>query len=106
MQVDVLIVGQGLCGTMLSWFLHKEGKSYVVVDNGSENSSSKVAAGIINPVTGRRYVRSWMVEAFMDFAQLTYGELGEYLDAPMLFQKSVIDFFPSPQMRNAFVDRI
>jgi len=106
MQVDVLIIGQGLCGTMLSWFLHKEGKSYAVVDNGAENSSSKAAAGIINPVTGRRYVTSWMAEELLDFAQLTYKELGAYLGTPLLYVKSIIDFFPSPQMRNAFVERI
>jgi glycine/D-amino acid oxidase-like deaminating enzyme len=106
MQVDVLIIGQGLCGTMLSWHLHKEGKSFMVIDNGAEDSSSKVAAGIINPVTGRRYVTSWMAEELLDFAQLTYRELSEYLGTPLLYAKSIIDFFPSPQMRNAFVDRI
>ncbi|MGZ5190825.1 MAG: FAD-dependent monooxygenase, partial [Flavisolibacter sp.] len=55
MQVDYLIIGQGICGTMLSWFLHKEGKTCIVIDDDNQNSSSKIAAGIINPVTGRRY---------------------------------------------------
>lgn len=106
MQTDVLIIGQGLCGTMLSWQLQKEGKSFIVLDEGAENSSSRVAAGIINPVTGRRYAITWMIEHLLDFAQMTYEELGQYLDAKIFYQKSVIDFFPSPQMRNAFVDRI
>jgi glycine/D-amino acid oxidase-like deaminating enzyme len=106
MQVDVLIVGQGLCGTALSSALHKEGKSFLVIDDDAKNSSSKVAAGIINPVTGRRYVTTWMIEELVDFAQATYKDLGDYLDTQLLFQKSIIDFFPSPQMRNAFVDRI
>lgn len=106
MQTDVLIVGQGLCGTMLSWQLHKEGRSFIVIDDAAENSSSKVAAGIINPVTGRRYVNTWMVEELLDFAKIAYKELGDYLGTQLLFHKSIIDFFPSPQMRNAFVDRI
>lgn len=106
MGVDVLIVGQGLCGTLLSWALHKEGKTYLVIDNGAENTSSKIAAGIINPVTGRRYVTTWMIEQLMDYAKIVYKELGNYLDTQLIFPKSIIDFFPSPQMRNAFVDRI
>ena len=106
MQTDFLLVGQGLCGTLLSWQLFKEGKSFLVIDDGAENSSSKVAAGIINPVTGRRYVHTWMVEELLDFAQLSYKELGDYLGEPLLHHKSIIDFFPSPQMRNAFVGRI
>jgi glycine/D-amino acid oxidase-like deaminating enzyme len=106
MQTDVLIIGQGLSGTLLSWWLHKEGKSFVVIDDGAENTSSKIAAGIINPVTGRRYVNTWMIEELLDFTQIAYKELGDYFDTQFLFHKSVIDFFPSPQMRNAFVDRI
>ncbi|RYZ26866.1 MAG: FAD-binding oxidoreductase [Chitinophagaceae bacterium] len=106
MQTDVLIIGQGLCGTMLSWQLYKEGKNFLVIDDNAENASSKVAAGIINPVTGRRYVHTWMVEELMEFVQIAYKEFGDYLDKQLLNQKSIIDFFPSPQMRNAFVDRI
>lgn len=106
MQTGLLIVGQGICGTLLSWWLHKEGKPFVVIDDGAENTSSKVAAGIINPVTGRRYVRTWMIEELLDFAQSTYAELSTHLDAVLLYQRNVIDFFPSPQMRNAFVERI
>lgn len=106
MQTDVLIVGQGLCGTHLSWCLMNEGKKFIVIDDGSGNSSSKVAAGIINPVTGRRYATTWMVEEVLDFSKTTYTAFGKYLDAELLFHKSVIDFFPTPQMRNSFVDRV
>jgi hypothetical protein len=105
MQVDYVIVGQGICGTMLSWFLYKEGKSYVMIDDDSE-SSSHVAAGIINPVTGRRYVTSWMAEELMSFAMYTYTEMGSMLDSRFIFEKDIIDFFPSTQMRDAFVNRI
>src|SRR5215203_7203668 len=78
MQVDYLIIGQGICGTMLSWFLHKEGKSFLVIDDNNENSSSKIAAGIINPVTGRRYVTTWMIDDLLSFAQQSYTEIGTY----------------------------
>jgi glycine/D-amino acid oxidase-like deaminating enzyme len=106
MQVDYLIIGQGICGTMLSWFLHKEGKTFAVVDDGNEHTSSKVAAGIINPITGRRYVTTWMIDEVMPFAIQTYEEIGTYLETHFVSEKSIIDFFPSVQMRNAFVERI
>ena len=78
----------------------------MVMDNNADNSSSKVAAGIINPVTGRRYVTAWMIDELLDFTPMAYKEFGDYLNTPLLFQKSIIDFFPSAQMRNAFVDRV
>jgi glycine/D-amino acid oxidase-like deaminating enzyme len=106
MQVDYLIIGQGICGTMLSWFLHKEGKTFVIIDDDNEKASSKVAAGVINPVTGRRYAYTWMIDEIMPFAVQCYQEMGKYFDTQFVFQKSLIDFFPSPQMRNAFIDRL
>lgn len=106
MQVDYLIVGQGICGTMLSWFLHKEGKTFFIIDDNNEKASSKVAAGVINPVTGRRYAYTWMIDEIMPFAVQAYEEIGKHFNTQFVFQKSVIDFFPSPQMRLAFIDRL
>src|SRR5215211_7210435 len=100
MQVDVLVIGQGICGTLLSWFLYKEGKTILVMDDAVENTSSSVAAGVINPVTGRRYVTSWMAEELLQFAELTYNDIGNYLGKKVFHPKSIIDFFPTPQMRN------
>ena len=106
MQVDYLIIGQGICGTMLSWFLHKAGSSYLVMDDNEPDTPSKVAAGIINPVTGRRFVYSWMIDTVMPFAAQTYGEMGHFLDKKLIAQKDIIDFFPSAQMRDAFATRL
>ncbi len=103
---DYLIIGQGICGTMLSWFLKKENKSFIIIDDDREHTASKVAAGIINPVTGRRYVSSWMTEELTSFALQSYKELGVYLNSEFIFQKDIIDIFPSAQMRDAFVNRI
>ena len=106
MHIDILIVGQGICGTMLSWFLQKAGKSFLVIDDNNANSPSKVAAGIINPVTGRRFVYSWMIDTVMPFAAQTYNEIGKFFAQKLIEQKDIIDFFPSPQMLNAFATRL
>lgn len=106
MQVEYLIIGQGICGTMLSWFLQQAGKSFLVIDNNLPHAPSKVAAGIINPVTGRRFAYSWMIDTIMPFAVHTYQQIGHFLDKKLIEQKDIIDFFPSPQMLNAFATRL
>jgi glycine/D-amino acid oxidase-like deaminating enzyme len=106
MQTDVLIIGQGICGTMLSWFLYKEGKNFIVIDDNKETAPSKVAAGIINPVTGRRFVYSWMIDTVMPFAVQAYEEIGIFLEQKLVAQKDIIDFFPSAQMRDAFATKL
>jgi len=60
MMIDFLIVGQGLAGSLLAWELIQRGCSVLVVDKGEENAS-QVAAGLINPVTGIRFVKSGSV---------------------------------------------
>ena len=106
MQVDYLIIGQGISGTWLSYYLNKTGKSFLVIDNNFKSSSSKIAAGIINPVTGRRHVTVWMAEQILPFAWDAYIELGNKLGITAISQKNIIDFFPGPQMRLSFLNRI
>ncbi|MGH2553784.1 MAG: NAD(P)/FAD-dependent oxidoreductase [Chitinophagaceae bacterium] len=106
MQVDYLIIGQGISGTWLSYYLKKEGKSFIVIDNNFKNSSSKIAAGIINPVTGRRHVTVWLAEEIIPFAWNAYHQMGNELGITAISQKNIIDFFPSPQMRISFLNRV
>jgi glycine/D-amino acid oxidase-like deaminating enzyme len=106
MQADYLIIGQGISGTMLSWFLHKEGKSFVMLDEDAPVTSSKVAAGIINPVTGRRFVRSWMIEELLPFARSTFDELETFLQVDFVRHLDMIRFFTNAESRDLFVTRI
>ena len=50
--IDFLIIGQGLAGTVLAWNLIQRGRSVIVLDREDESTSSKVAAGLINPFVG------------------------------------------------------
>ncbi len=106
MQVDYIIVGQGICGTMLSWALHKGGASFIVLDDAQADSSSNVAAGIVNPVTGRRFVRSWMIEELLPFARKAYDELEIFLGIHFIRHLDMIRFFPNAESRDIFVTRI
>lgn len=102
---DFIIVGQGICGSFLSYYLLKLGKEILVIDKPQSNTASKVASGIINPVTGRRLVKTWMIDELMPFARRAYTELGDVLQASLIRQCDVLDFFATPQMRDAFTER-
>jgi len=106
MHVDHIIVGQGLCGTWLSYYLQKENKLFVVIDDNRDGTPSKIAAGIINPVTGRRMVETWMIDELLPFVWHAYSEIGYVLDIQAISQKNIIDFFPSPQMLDSFRKRV
>jgi glycine/D-amino acid oxidase-like deaminating enzyme len=55
MQVDFIIIGQGLAGTLLARSLQQRNQKVIVVDNNWKNSASKVAAGLMTPLTGQRF---------------------------------------------------
>ncbi len=105
-ETDYIIIGQGLCGTFLSYYLQKAGKNIIVIDEPNPYSSSKAASGAINPVTGRRIVRTWMIEEVMPFAVTIYQQLEKELNVSIIQQTNIIDFHPTTQMKFAFAERM
>jgi glycine/D-amino acid oxidase-like deaminating enzyme len=105
MQTDVLIVGCGISGTFLTYFLQQSDTSFIVIDESTLFTASKAAAGIINPVTGRRIVKTWMIDELIHFAKVIYRKMDRELDIHCIRETKITDFFPTPQMRNAFLER-
>lgn len=106
MQADCIIVGQGLCGTWLSYWLEKARASFVVIDKSESLTASRAASGIINPVTGRRIVTTWMIDELMPHAWQSYTAFGNLLGMSCIEEKAIADFFATPQMRLAFLERL
>lgn len=106
MTIDYLIIGQGLCGTFLSYYLLKAGKKVIVIDENKPFTASKAASGVINPVTGRRIVRTWRIEELLPYAFDAYKELGNVLEVKLIKKSKLIDFHPSLQMKEAFEKRL
>jgi len=105
-QSEIVIVGQGICGTFLSYYLHKAGKKFMVYDEPKPNTASKIASGVINPVTGRRIIRTWMIEEVMPFAVNAYRSLKKELNVELIAQTNILDFHPTPQMQQAFNEKL
>lgn len=80
---EVLIVGQGLAGTVLGWTLEQAGINWRMIDSGHDMAASRVAAGIINPVTGLRWVRTWRIDACWPEAKAAYGAMARDFGEPL-----------------------
>ena len=88
------IIGQGLAGSILAYFLLKEGQNVQIFDNPDIPSSSKVAAGIYNPVTGKRLVKTWLADDIFPFLEDFYPQLEQELNAKFFFPMPVFHPFP------------
>jgi glycine/D-amino acid oxidase-like deaminating enzyme len=101
-KIDYLIIGQGLVGTWLSYYAMQAGKSCMVVNDSHTDAASQVASGVINPVTGRRIVQTWMIDTFLPFALKAYSDLGAQLNATIVREAPVVLIHPSLQMQESF----
>ncbi len=104
-KVDFIIVGQGIAGTLLTHFLRKAGQSVVVIDANHQGSSSAIAAGIINPITGYRFVKSWLLEELLPFAKETYGDLANHIGQTFYQDREVLRILFSAGEENDWLAR-
>lgn len=75
-KYDYILVGQGIAGTALAWHLIQAGKRVLVVNDSTRPSASLVAAGIYNPLTGRKLVKTWMADTIFPYAINFYSASG------------------------------
>jgi glycine oxidase len=68
-----IIVGQGLAGTCLAWDLWQRNIPFMLLDR-EQGGSSRVAAGLINPVTGKNFEPSVDIEVYLPEAMAFYAE--------------------------------
>ena len=64
MKVDFLIIGQGIAGSTLALELLKREKTVLVVDRQDAGSSTRVAAGLVTPLTGKGMNAAWRQEQY------------------------------------------
>ncbi|MGJ8643907.1 MAG: NAD(P)/FAD-dependent oxidoreductase [Luteolibacter sp.] len=86
------IIGQGLAGTCLAWEFLRRGIPFYITDTG-HGGSSRVAAGLINPITGKNFEPSWRIEEFHPQAIAFFQEIEATLSTTL--------WYPTPILRLA-----
>ncbi len=105
-RYDYLIVGQGLAGSILSSQLLNQGKKVLVIDKLNPNSSSRVAAGLVNPITGRRIVKSWQADTLIPFAYQFYKSLEEEYLTNFFIHQDTLEVITETQQVNEWTQRM
>ncbi|MGB0929793.1 MAG: NAD(P)/FAD-dependent oxidoreductase [Chitinophagales bacterium] len=99
---DYLIIGQGLAGTWLSHFLLQKNKTVLVIDDAHPLAASRVSSGLMNPITGRKLVKSWKAEMLFPFARNHYRELEELLQARFCYDRTMVWLLSNVKELNTF----
>lgn len=103
MEYDFLIIGQGIAGSALGYRLREKGKKILLLDQPEKNISSRIAAGLYNPVTGKKMVKTWKGEvlfpALIDF----YSKLEVETGRRFLVNKPIYRPFLSIEEQNEWM---
>jgi len=91
--VNTVIVGQGISGSLLAFELIEKNIDFLIIDNHHLHSSSKVAAGLYNPVVFRKPTLGFNVDNVLPFALEKYGQLERKLNVKFLHQRPYLKFF-------------
>lgn len=102
---DYIIIGQGVAGSVLAYTLIEQGKNIAVLDNPQKNTASKVAAGILNPVTGRRLAKSWLIDDLLPFANIFYRNIETQTNTHFYHNRPILRVFESIREQNDFLSK-
>ncbi len=92
-EPNILIVGAGLAGTTLAWQLHRRGVPFRIVDAGEPNSSSRIAAGLFNPITGQRLALSWRYRELFECTVRFYRQVESDVGRELFVRRPMVRLF-------------
>ncbi len=105
MPAPIVILGQGLAGSVLAWSFQRAGIDFDVIDRGHADASSRIGAGIINPVTGQRLVKSWRIDEELPTALAMYREMEAALGVALVRPMRVRRLFRNDRERQIFEEK-
>lgn len=105
MEVDFLIVGQGLAGSCLARTLLQRGQRVHVLDRYREDSASRVAAGMWNPVVFKRMTKAWQADLALPIATAFFIQWQKELELQVWRPTPILRVFPDQAACNDFLVR-
>jgi glycine oxidase len=105
-EVNSIIVGQGISGTLMAHSLIKKGYTVMVIDNCKPNSASRVAAGMFSSMSGKRKTINADMLSKQVFAIDTYKQIEIFLNSKFLHHHDIFHIFNSNEEKNEIQEKV
>jgi len=99
------VIGLGLAGAAVALRLHQLGRRILVIDSSANNTSSRIAAGIFNPVTGRKMAKTWLADRLFASLHLHYSEAEKLTDSVFFHCLPIYRPFRSVEEQNEWMGK-
>ena len=103
---DAIIVGQGLAGTTLAWHLVEAGQKVLLIDAAESVTSSKIAAGLITPITGKRLVLTQRFDDCLPVARQFYTRIEQRTGRTFFHDRKAVRLLTSDDERERWALRL
>lgn len=96
-KTEILVVGQGLAGSILAHALRRQEADFLVIGKPDLSLSSRIAAGIWNPVVFKRMTGSWKAREVIPAMHSFFSEAEQFLHASFFSPRKMMKFFSEQQ---------
>jgi glycine/D-amino acid oxidase-like deaminating enzyme len=103
LKTDFLIVGQGLAGSVLALELLARQQNVLIINDPGIPAASAAAAGLFNPITGRRMSKTWQAEQLFSTLESYYPALEQRLGSRFFHAKPIYRPFASLEEQNTWI---
>jgi len=100
-----LVVGAGLAGCFTAHALLERGVEVCLADPHPEQASTRAGAGLMTPLTGKRFSVSWRWPELWLHAVKTYRDLEQRWTLPLISRLDTLHFFADDEERAAWQNR-
>ncbi|HLO46497.1 MAG TPA: FAD-dependent oxidoreductase [Leadbetterella sp.] len=105
-KYDFIVVGHGLAGALVANELLDKGQKILVFGDPNLKSSSMVAGGMVNPVTGKYLAKTWLIDELFGLLFDYYRNLENDLKATFLHQTGLFRPFANQENKQNFLKQI
>lgn len=107
-DIDLLIVGQGLAGSALAQSAAMAGLDFAIADPAPSTgaTASRVAAGLITPLTGKKINPGWRIEEWLPIAREFYAAASSRLGIAFFHPIEIHRWFTGEEEYRSFQARL
>ncbi|MDX2189081.1 MAG: FAD-dependent oxidoreductase [Bacteroidota bacterium] len=102
----ILVVGAGIVGCTVAYELDRLHYKVHLMDNDHKDSSSTIAAGLFNPITGKRWLKTWMADEIFPYMSNYYKEFEKSFHVKLFHQIGLFKPFDSVQEQNNWASQL
>jgi glycine/D-amino acid oxidase-like deaminating enzyme len=106
MNKSIAIIGHGIAGTTLALTCLRRQIPFHLYGTSKSGEASWASSGLIAPVTGRRYVKTWRIDELLPCAVDFYRWSEALLQATFFHEVEIIRFLSNEEANNAWRSRM